>query len=134
MWIIWINSTCHKSPEKDYKIDSIIKDQGHDVLKLPFCICEFNPIEFAWTKIKRIIRENNIGTVTAAILDHLLQETINSITRNDWEGFCKHVQKLVDEYLSMVKIIEEVIEQTNTNSPEISENECESSSSGSSSE
>lgn len=46
------------SPQKQYQVDFILQEQNHTVLRLPPDICELNPIELAWAKLKREVREN----------------------------------------------------------------------------
>ena len=43
----------HKALEKQYKEDEIIWAHGHRPLRLPPYMCELNPIELAWTALKR---------------------------------------------------------------------------------
>lgn len=48
-----------KPPEKVYKIDSLLKGQGHTVLRLPPYMCDLNAIEFVWAKVKQHVRSKN---------------------------------------------------------------------------
>jgi transposase len=65
-----------KPKEKAFKIDRILSDYGHTVVRLPPYMCDLNPIELAWAKIKRIVREHN---VTADLsLQKLLQTAPDS--------------------------------------------------------
>ena len=42
------------------------KAAGHEVVHLPPYHCELNPIELAWSQVKRYIKENNqLFTLTA---------------------------------------------------------------------
>nr|CAD7397162.1 unnamed protein product [Timema cristinae] len=41
----------HK-PEKRYKIDEMVREYGHQVLRLPPCHCQYNPIELVWANCK----------------------------------------------------------------------------------
>jgi transposase len=49
-----------KLKEKIYKTDHILEKYGHTVVTLPPYVCDLNPTELAWAKIKRIVRENNV--------------------------------------------------------------------------
>ena len=44
---------------KKYCIDEILKQHGHDVIRLPPYHCDLNPIELAWAAVKRFIRVRN---------------------------------------------------------------------------
>jgi hypothetical protein len=84
-----------KPKEKAFNIDRILSDYGHTVVRLPPYMCDLNPIELAWAKIKRIVREHN---VTADLsLQKLLQtarDAIGQVNQEEWEGFCQHVESL----------------------------------------
>ncbi|XP_076643316.1 uncharacterized protein LOC143353694 [Halictus rubicundus] len=81
-----------------FKADELIKLSGHDVLRLPPYMCNLNPMELAWAKIKRIIRENNTGTLSSAVLKALTRSAIKSVTVEDWMKFCKHTEKIENQY------------------------------------
>jgi transposase len=49
-----------KPKEKAFKIYRILSDYGHTVVQLPPYMCNLNPIELAWAKIKRIVTEHNV--------------------------------------------------------------------------
>ena len=49
-----------------YAVDEMAKAAGHEVVHLPSYHCELNPIELAWSQVKRYIKENNqLFTLTA---------------------------------------------------------------------
>jgi hypothetical protein len=41
-----------------YKVDDLIKEHGHKVLRLPPYNCHFNPIELVWSQAKRYYNSN----------------------------------------------------------------------------
>ncbi|XP_029054109.2 probable inactive protein kinase DDB_G0270444 [Osmia bicornis bicornis] len=132
----------NKSLDKTYRVDELFKRHGHNVLRLPPYMCELNPIELAWAKVKRIIRENNTSTLTATELLKLTETAINDVTTEDWAGFCKHIKKIEDQYVqtdnAMETIMEEIADTHAINasscSNESSDSETNSSSSSSSQE
>lgn len=111
----------NKNPEKVYKIDTILKNHGHTVLRLPLHMPELNPIEMAWANVKCKISVKNIGTVPN--LEKLINEAIDSVTLNDWEIFCKDIENLERDYYSKDKIIEELIDEIPINLQSDSESE-----------
>ena len=44
---------------KKYQIDTIAKDAGHKVVRLPPYHCQYNPIELIWAQVKKNIAEKN---------------------------------------------------------------------------
>nr|CAH7723878.1 unnamed protein product [Callosobruchus chinensis] len=52
----------HRPPpeQKNYVVDRIIREHGHTPLRTPPYMCELNPIELAWAKLKFIVRSHNI--------------------------------------------------------------------------
>ena len=49
-----------------YAVDEMVKAAWHVVVRLPPYHCELNPIEFAWSQVKKYIKENNtMFTLTA---------------------------------------------------------------------
>jgi hypothetical protein len=88
-----------KPLEKMYKIDQIFNVHGHAVTRLPPCMCDLNPIELAWAKLKNLIRINIVsGDTNLNRLQELMLEATLQIFREDWEGYCRHVEKLGEEY------------------------------------
>ena len=44
-----------------YQIDSLLKQEGHEVVRLLPYHCDLNPMKYEWSSVKHIIRENNVG-------------------------------------------------------------------------
>jgi hypothetical protein len=123
-----------KPKEKGFKIDRIFSDYEHTVVRLPPYMCDLNPIELAWAKIKRIVWEHN---VTADLsLQKLLQtahDAIGQVNQEDWEGFCQHVEFLEKQCWEMDGIVPDVIDSIviNVGSDSDSDSVSESGSEGS---
>jgi len=41
-------------------MDQLLKWHGHKVVRLLSYMCEFNPIDLIWAKVKCFIHENNV--------------------------------------------------------------------------
>ncbi|KAJ4442357.1 hypothetical protein ANN_03943 [Periplaneta americana] len=125
-----------KPKEKIFKFDNIVAGYGHTVLRLPPYMCDLNPLELAWSKMKRFIRECN---VTADLsLEKLRATTIDAIrnvTAEDWDGFCQHVETLEKQYWEKDGIVPDVIDSIiiNLDTDSDSDNEASSDVSSSSS-
>nr|XP_034183419.1 protein FAM243A-like [Osmia lignaria] len=116
----------NKSLDKSYKVDEIFKTHGHNVLRLPPYMCELNPIELAWAKIKRIIRENNNSTLSGIKLLNLTTKAVDEITEEDWRGFCNHVQKIEKKYIQRDEETENIMEQISEEADAMNATSCSS--------
>lgn len=56
-----------KPPNKIYKIDNLLKEKGHTVVRLPPYMCDLNAIEFVWAQVKHYVRDNNASGKTIHI-------------------------------------------------------------------
>ncbi|XP_046687431.1 uncharacterized protein LOC124373082 [Homalodisca vitripennis] len=102
----------HKPKEKVYRIDVALKRRGHAVLRLPPYMCELNPIELAWAKIKRVVKGNNIrGDLSLTKLEEATREAQSSVSKIDWEGFTNHTLKLEQHYWEQDGLMEDAIDK-----------------------
>lgn len=87
----------HRPIEKTFRVDHRLSECGHTVLRLPPYMCNLSPIELAWAKMKRHVRDNNVtDDLSLKRLKELMEMALHS--KEDWEGYCRHVVKLEDEY------------------------------------
>ncbi|XP_047990121.1 uncharacterized protein LOC125229345 [Leguminivora glycinivorella] len=101
----------HKAPENTFKMDKLIKRHGHDVLRLPPYMCDLNPIELAWAKVKRLVRENNVTSdFSLARLKEVTEYAIMQVTQADWCGYDDHVIVLEEHYWQRDGVMEDVID------------------------
>lgn len=84
-------------PPKKYIVDQLIKEHGHEVLRLPPYHCDLNPIEYIWNLVKQRVADKNIDQSEREI-ENLTREAINSITVSDWKKEIEHVEKLEKDY------------------------------------
>lgn len=73
---------------KDADALQAIRDAGATVIFLPPYSPEFNPIEMAWAKLKRLLRDAKARTREA--LDLAIAEAIDLITSEDARGWFRH--------------------------------------------
>ncbi|XP_050293753.1 uncharacterized protein LOC126734256 [Anthonomus grandis grandis] len=101
----------HRPPtdQKNYVNNKIIKSHGHTPLRTPPYMCELNPIELAWAKVKYIIRSRNItGNFSLTTLKQITEEAILLISREDWQKFSQHVRGVEDKFWQTEEIMEEI--------------------------
>lgn len=101
-----------KSQEKVYRIDTLLSSAGHSVIRLPPYHCDLNAIELAWSKIKRLIKDQNIkGDFSLKLLKEKAEEAIEAVSERDWQGYCNHVKSIEEDYWEKDGVLEEEMEQ-----------------------
>jgi transposase len=102
----------HRPREKQYKIDQFLSSKGHTVVRLPPYMCDLNPIELAWAKVKSYIRNCNChGSLNFTELTEITEKAIMSVTENDWVGYCKKVEEVEAYYWKSDGIVSDVIDK-----------------------
>ena len=102
----------HRPREKQYKIDQFLSSKGHTVVRLPPYMCDLNPIELAWAKVKNYIRNcNSHGSLNFTELTEITEQAIMSVTESDWVGYCKKVGEVEDYYWESDGIVSDVIDK-----------------------
>lgn len=76
----------------EYKIDEILRQHGHTVLRLPPYHPQFNPIENIWGIVKNYVAKKNVTMNMSSIMT-LAEEKFNSITVEEWKNVCLHAIK-----------------------------------------
>lgn len=94
---------------KKYVIDEILKQNNHDVLRLPPYHPELNPIETIWGEVKNWIAANNV-TFTADDVLRLAQQKFDSVTAEVWQPKCRKVKDVEQEYREIQGRVETSVE------------------------
>ncbi|XP_077508699.1 uncharacterized protein LOC144120102 [Amblyomma americanum] len=79
-----------------YAIDTLAAKHGHEVLRLPPYHCEFNPIEQVWSMVKGFVEKRN-KAFTLAEVEELLPQALAHVSKEDWQKFCAHAERIEDE-------------------------------------
>lgn len=99
-----------KPLEKVYKIDAMVADHGHTVIRLPPYMCDLNPTELAWAKIKRPVRENKVtADMNLQKLLQVAEDSLSHVTKDDCQGYCKDVETLWKECWERDRVVPDVI-------------------------
>ncbi|XP_035206916.1 protein FAM243A-like [Stegodyphus dumicola] len=102
---------CNRPKKVIYKIDNIIKENGHHVVRLPPYHCDLNAIEYVWSSVKRLIRERNVtGDLSLENLKNLTQKALDEVTSQEWQAHCNHVEKLENYYWDKDELLEEIVD------------------------
>jgi transposase len=82
--VVMDNLPAHKSPT----VDKLIKNAGCSVLRLPPYSPDFNPIEMAISKIKRLLRSMARRTVDGLFTG--IDDVLRAVTPDDAKSFITH--------------------------------------------
>lgn len=96
----------HK-PEPIYKADQILKEHGHEVLRLPPYHCDLNPIELIWSTAKRKVASKNIARSTPE-MEQIIKECFDSITPEEWDKMVNHTIHIENRYRESDGITEQM--------------------------
>ncbi|XP_049770556.1 uncharacterized protein LOC126109543 [Schistocerca cancellata] len=101
----------NKPAEKSFAVNQLDESKGHQVVRSPSYNCDLNAIELAWAKIKRRVREHNISADLAATnMLKLVDAAFQSVTANDWKGYCKKVKE-TEEYWARNGVVEIAVDE-----------------------
>ena len=95
-------------PEPVYKADSIIKNAGHDTLRLPPYHCNLNPIELIWGDLKGGIGLQN-SSFKLEDVRQLIHDGFERVSQERWAKCVQHVVETVEKkYWANDGIIEDI--------------------------
>lgn len=80
---------------EDYVVDSLARNSGRIVLRLPPYHCELNPIELVWANLKSYVARNNRDFKMEAT-KQLLIDGVAQITPELWKKCVQHVVEKVE--------------------------------------
>lgn len=99
----------HKPHFKTFVVDELLKQHGHDVLRLPPYHPELNAIELIWADVKNWVASNNV-TFKIADVEVLARQKFQNITVEDWIKKCEHTKNYEKTFLGNQEHLENSIE------------------------
>ncbi|KAE9543577.1 hypothetical protein AGLY_002377 [Aphis glycines] len=78
---------------KQYLLDQIALENGHEVIRLPPYHCQYNPIELIWAQVKSQVAKKN-NTFKMVDIERLTHEALDAVTKRDWEKCVRHAEQL----------------------------------------
>jgi hypothetical protein len=100
----------NKPKYKMYKIDAILAESGHSVLRLPPYHPDLNPIELIWSLLKANVARKNVLFSMEAV-QKLVESTCQSITSEDWLSRCNHCKTIEEAYMELEPHIDSTSDQ-----------------------
>lgn len=81
-----------------YKIDGIVQEHHHTILRLPPYHPELNPIELIWATVKNWVAEKNVTFKMDDVIK-LTDDKFASISKEDWQLRCRHVIEIENQFM-----------------------------------
>lgn len=99
----------HKTAYPKYKLDTLLSEKGHSVLRLPPYHPELNPIEKIWATVKNWVAARNV-TFKMTDVENLAREKFAAISADEWASICKHVDNIVEDYMQKEHLIDDIMD------------------------
>lgn len=103
----------HKLVFDKYVIDEVAKAHNKIVLRLPPYHFELNPIEQAWSMVKKYVKDKNT-TIKSSDVKQLLIEGVESVTAENWQNFEDHIIKEESKFWEIDNIVDDFIDDEYT--------------------
>lgn len=105
--------------EKTFVVDELAGVKGHQVLRLPPYYCQFNPIEYVWSKVKNELRKNNLRPrLNGEIVSNVRKiiEELETKSETLWQNCIVHVISKEQEYARFKQDTNLIIDLHNSDS------------------
>jgi hypothetical protein len=115
----------HKTKEPSYRVDRLLSDHGHTLLRLPPYHPELNAIEKIWALVKNWVAANNVSFKLDDV-EQLPRTRFDSVTSAEWSRICNHVQRIEKEYIEREHLMDQTMKmmfQVNTGDSDFSDSE-----------
>lgn len=110
----------HKESFKEYKIDNLLRNNSHSILRLPPFHPELNPIRQIWPLLKQSLgRKKDFAYIKNKM--NYVEEKINSITPQQWRNLCDLAIKDEKKCIGHDAAIDALTEKLDTNACDSSE-------------
>lgn len=97
-------------PRPTYIVDNLLKQHGHDCLRLPPYHADLYPIELIWASLKKKVASRNF-TYKLPDVKSLAKDAFEEITAEQWEASCRHVEEIEKKYWSLDIAVEAEVEK-----------------------
>lgn len=121
----------NKVAQPQYKLDMLLSEFGHQVLRLPPYHPELNSIEKIWAAVKNWVATRNVEFKLGHV-EQLTRQRFQELTQEEWINICNHTKNVEQTYLSTEHLLDDAIDtiefsvNTNSSDEEYSNSSCES--------
>lgn len=109
----------HKEKFTEYKLDNLLREHNHSVLRLPPCHPDFNPLTNMYSMIRGYI--DQCGSMNIENMMRLVMERTYAVTGLEWNNVCDHAateEKRFDGRDADIDAVTEGIKNTGDTSEE----------------
>ena len=106
-WIL-VKSEREKFPDK--VMETVAKEYGHEILRLPPYHCELNLIELAWAAEKNHVAGEN-KDMSLDSVEKLFRKKREEMPEDFWRKCVEHVKKIEENYWESDRIQDNIVEQ-----------------------
>ena len=78
-------------------MDNILKEYGHDCLRLPAYHADLNSIDLILATMKGYIARRNVSFKMTDVIQ-LTHDAIAAVTEDEWVSSCRHVEEVERKY------------------------------------
>lgn len=121
----------YKDCFKKYKIDGILAEKNHPVLRFPAYHPELNPLEMAWTAIKSYVDEKH-GAKNVETVKKVVQHKVNAMAE-EFRAICQQIKNTEIKYRQNDVVIDQLTDEVTVHVSD-NESDCETDDSTSSAE
>ena len=115
LWTL-VKSEREKFPDK--VMETVAKEYGHDILRLPPYHCELNPIELAWAAEKTYVAGEN-KDMSLDSVEKLFRKKKEELPEDFWRKCVEHVKKIEENYWESDKIQDNKVKPMDSSSSEM---------------
>lgn len=101
----------NKIHKKIYIVDEIIREHGHEVLRLPPYHCDFNAIEMVWAEAKDFYNKH-IGAEghCEQEVKELWRKALEKVTPEAWSKKVQHTDKIIQDWYQRERFVDDINE------------------------
>lgn len=93
-----------------YKLDVLMEQHGHSVLRLPPYHPELNPIEKIWALVKNSVASRNV-TFRLADVRQLTINKFEEVGIAEWQKICAHVKRYEDLQIEKEHLLDNTMDE-----------------------